>query len=117
MHILHDFRLVQNSHFAPCASPKFCPATESIAYGNIPTPDSGITPCYVEPASPLDRSNDSPLPQPRESRFGESRAPATTRAFETSASSATAGIGRQTLLGHRESILVRMERSSHRCQA
>src|ERR1017187_6461609 len=107
----------QFERFLSCASPKFCPPTESRVYGNIPTSDSGITPCYVEPASPLDRRTDSPLPQPRESRFGESRAPATTRGLETSASSATAGIGRQTLLGHRESILVRMERSSHRCHA
>src|ERR1035437_6646460 len=92
---------LEESH--PCASPKFCPPTESRGYGNIPPSDSGITLCYVEPASPLDRRTDSPLPQPRESRFGESRAPATTRGLETSASSATAGIGRQTLLGHRES--------------
>src|ERR1039457_4535379 len=101
----------------PCASPKFCPPTESRLYGNIPASDSDITPCYVEPASPLDRSTDSHLPQSRASHFGESRAPATTHGPETSASSATADIGRQTLLGHRESILVRMERSSHRCHA
>src|SRR5258708_33935298 len=72
---------------------------------------------HVSIYRPVPRNAGSPLARPSEPLTGESGATSTTRRPETSASAAKTRPARQTLLGRRPPILVRMATIPHCGQA
>ncbi len=110
-------QLVVSSNLSLSGSPKLCPPMISTGHGVVIHRRNAISTAHNTHDRTSGRLVSSAFPRSRHTLTRKLGSSSATRCSETSASTRKTESVRQTFLGCRLSILVRMEKGSHRCHS